>query len=77
MACEELRKTALRVLVAWTQGRKPAPADLAILKHAFPSSAHLPADELACQVVHDLSGRVFQEPGEERSDHQQFVDHVA
>ncbi len=53
---QELVETALHVLVAWIDGRKPAPADLAILKHAFPSLAHLPADELACQVIHDFNG---------------------
>ena len=55
----ELVETALRVLVAWNHGRKPASADLETLKQAFPSSAHLPDDDLACQVIHDLSGRAF------------------
>ena len=58
----ELVETALRVLAAWTDGRKPAPADLNTLKEAFPSSAHLPDDDLACQVIHDLSGRALREP---------------
>jgi hypothetical protein len=57
MSPEELTKAALRVLVAWTQGGDPASADVEILRTAFPSSAHLPADDLACQVIHDLSGR--------------------
>lgn len=64
MAPNKLVETALRVLVAWTDGRKPALVDLDILKEAFPSSAHLPEDELACQVIHDLSGRAFREPAE-------------
>jgi hypothetical protein len=59
MSPRELVETALRVLVAWTDGRKPAPADLNTLKEAFPSSAHLPDDDLACQVIHDLGGRAF------------------
>jgi hypothetical protein len=54
-----LVETALRVLVAWNHGREPAPADLTTLKQEFPSSAHLPDDEFACQVIHDLSGRAF------------------
>ena len=59
MSPKELVETALRVLAAWTDGRKPAPADLNTLKEAFPSSAHLPDDDLACQVIHDLNGRAF------------------
>ena len=60
---KHLVETALRVLVAWTDGRRPASStDLDILKEAFPSSAHLPDDELACQVIHDLSGIAFREP---------------
>ena len=59
---KELVETALRVLVAWNHGRKPASADLNTLKEAFPSSAHLPDDDLACQVIHDLSGRALREP---------------
>jgi hypothetical protein len=51
----------LRVLVAWNDGRTPASSDLETLRGAFPSSSHLPDDELACQVIHDLSGRAFQE----------------
>ena len=58
----ELVETALHVLTAWAAGRKPASADLNTLKEAFPLSAHLPDDELACQVIHDLSGRALREP---------------
>ena len=58
----ELVETALRVLAACTDGRKPAPADLNTLKEAFPSSAHLPDDDLACQVIHDLNGTAFGKP---------------
>ena len=61
MSSKELVVTALRVLVAWNDGRKPAPADVQILKKAFPTAAHLPVDELCCQVIHDLSGRTIQE----------------
>ena len=64
MNSRELVETALRVLVAWNDGRRPASADLDVLKQAFPSSAHLADDELACQVIHDLSGRAFQESPE-------------
>ena len=46
-------ETALKVLVAWNSGQPPAQADLEVLRRAFPSSAYLPADELACQVIHD------------------------
>jgi hypothetical protein len=52
----ELVETALRVLVAWNSGRIPILAGLEILRKRIPSSAHLPADELACQVIHDLCG---------------------
>jgi len=41
MSPRELVETALRVLAAWTDGRKPASADVEALKRAFPSSAHL------------------------------------
>jgi len=54
-----LVETALNVLVAWNDRRKPIPADLAVLKAAFPSCAHLADDELACQVIHDLGSTVF------------------
>jgi hypothetical protein len=54
-------ETALRVLVAWTSGVSPAPADLDVLRTAFPSLATLPSDELACRVVHDLCGRELRE----------------
>src|ERR1035441_8179452 len=62
MSPRELIETALRVLAAWTDGRKPASADVEALKRAFPSSAHLLDDDLACQVIHDLSGRALREP---------------
>jgi hypothetical protein len=53
---KELIEIALRVLTAWTGGSKPIPADLNALKEAFSSSTHLPADDLACQVIRDLNG---------------------
>ena len=62
MSPEKLVEIALRVLAAWTDGRKPASADVEALKRAFPSSAHLPEDDLACQVIHDLSGTAFGKP---------------
>jgi hypothetical protein len=61
MSSKELVETALRVLAAWIDGRRPAPADLSTLRNAFPSSAHLPDDDLACQVIHDLHSRAFRE----------------
>jgi hypothetical protein len=62
MSLRELVETALRVLAAWIDGRKPAQADVEALKRAFPSSAHLPDDDLACQVIHDLNGTAFGKP---------------
>jgi hypothetical protein len=64
MSPRELVETALLVLAAWTDGRKPASADVEALKEAFPSSAHLPDDDLACQVIHDLSGTAFGKPAQ-------------
>jgi hypothetical protein len=54
-----LVQTALRVLIAWTHGRKPAPEDVQALRTAFPSCSALEDDELACQVIHDLSEVAF------------------
>ena len=62
MTPKELVETALHVLVAWNEGSKPDPGEVEILKTAFPSSAHLPVDDLACQIIHDLNGRAFQGP---------------
>ena len=64
MSPRELVETALRVLAAWIDGRKPARADVEALKRAFPSSAHLPDDDLACQVIHDLSGTALGKPAQ-------------
>ena len=61
VSSKELVVTALHVLVAWNDRRNPAPAEIQILKEAFPSAAHLPIDELCCRVIHDLCGRTFQE----------------
>lgn len=68
MSAKELVETALRVLVAWTTGRKPLPADTNALQTAFPSVAHLPVDDLAAYVVHYLSGRNLEEPGPDGSE---------
>lgn len=65
MESKLLVETALRVLVAWNGGAEPAIADVEILKSEFPLSAHLPIDDLACQVIHDLSSLVFREPDRE------------
>jgi hypothetical protein len=64
MRRHELVETALRVLCAWTGGRDPASGDLNTLKEAFPSSAHLPNDDLACQVIHNLNRGPFRKPSE-------------
>ena len=61
MTPKELVETALHVLVAWNEGSKPDPGEVEILNTAFPSSSHLPVDDLACQVIYDLSGRAFTE----------------
>jgi hypothetical protein len=61
MSCKELVETALRVLVAWNCAYQADPRDVEVLKAAFPSSSSLPVDELACQVIHDLSGRILPE----------------
>ena len=63
MRSKELVERALNVLVAWTDGRKPIPADVNILRTAFPSLSHLPVDDLACYVIHHLSGRISKESG--------------
>jgi hypothetical protein len=59
MSPQELVEIALHVLVAWAHGHAPTSADVDILRREFPSSSDLPADELACQIIHDLSGRAF------------------
>ncbi len=61
MSSKDLVETALRVLVAWNDGQKPASPDVNILRRAFPSSAHWPIDELACQVIRDLSGTLHRD----------------
>jgi hypothetical protein len=58
MRSKELVETALHVLVAWSDRRTPAPADLAALRNALPSLADLPPDDLACEVIH-MFGRTF------------------
>ena len=59
MDAKELVETALRVLVAWNDRRDPASVDVVVLRTAFSSCANMPVDDLACQVIHDLSGRAF------------------
>jgi hypothetical protein len=58
---KQLVETALRVLVAWVDGREPPAADINMLKTARPGMAYLPPDELACQVIHDLNVVRFDE----------------
>ncbi len=59
-AVTKLVKTALRVLIAWNEGREPASADIRILKQAPPSPAHLTPDEFREAAVASRlrSGRV-------------------
>jgi len=66
MTTKELVETALRVLVAWNSGDELDPREVELLKAGFPSSAHLPLDELACQVIHDFSRTVFREEESDR-----------
>jgi hypothetical protein len=68
MAARELVEAALRVLVAWNRGCEPAWTDVASVRNAFPASAELRDDELACRVIHALSRSAFDEtPGEDDS----------
>jgi hypothetical protein len=43
----------------------------------FPSFAHLPDDELACQVIHNLNGRSFREPSRNDDRIRRVMDEVA
>ena len=55
-----LLQTALKVLVAWNDKHQPLPADVAILRNAYPTLADLTDDELACEVVQqDLGSGSF------------------
>jgi hypothetical protein len=74
MTPKELIETALHVLVAWNSGSKPDPGEAEVLKTTFPSSAHLPIDELGCQIIHDLSGRILPKPDRERKDRHEKKD---
>ena len=44
-------RVAVRVLGALNQNRPPDRGDLDRLRQLAPLSAHLPADELACEVI--------------------------
>lgn len=44
-------KVALRVLTALTEKHSPAKSDMDDLHEFAPSLAHLPPDELACEVI--------------------------
>jgi hypothetical protein len=57
----EIVEIAFSVLVAWTSGVSPVSEEVEILKNALPSMAHRPLDELACQIIHDLSSVAFRE----------------
>ncbi len=71
-----LVETALHVLIAWNAGQTPAPADVEMLRGAFPSSGSLADDELACQVIHHLSDVAFRRP-QPPADLVQVMDDVA
>jgi hypothetical protein len=66
MDSHTLVEAALRVLVAWNDRREPRRSDLEELWAAFPALIDLPADDLACRVIHDLAGRIL--PGTEEAD---------
>jgi hypothetical protein len=59
---KELTETALRVLVAWNDGRKPDTVDLQVLRSVWPGADSMAVDELACQVIHTFSRKLVQEP---------------
>jgi hypothetical protein len=58
---KQIVEIALRVLVAWTSGMEPASEDVGVVQNARPSMAQRPVDEIACQIIHDLSSVVFRE----------------
>jgi hypothetical protein len=67
MDSRPLVETALRVLTAWTSGRRPDPADVKILRSNSPASlANRTIDEIACETVRRESGRVLQDCRQER-----------
>ena len=60
----ELVETALRVLSALVNRRKPAPSEIIVLREAFPTLDDLPDDSLAIKVVQDFGSTAFStEPG--------------
>ena len=52
---------AVRVLAAVNEKRPPNPADLGYLRQFAPLSVHLPADELACEVMQQAIRRRTEE----------------
>ena len=60
MDTQLLVETALRVLIAWTDGCHPDPADVEILRRNATSTwPDMPLDQLACEIVHREAGRVL------------------
>jgi hypothetical protein len=55
----EIVATALRVLVAWTDGRKPDAADVDLLRTAVPTFVDLQPDDLARQIIHRLGSHAM------------------
>ncbi|HEY3827292.1 MAG TPA: hypothetical protein VGL82_22215 [Bryobacteraceae bacterium] len=45
---------AVRVLTAVNEKRQPDAADLGYLRQFSPPAAHLPCDELACEVIQQI-----------------------
>jgi hypothetical protein len=67
MDSRPLVETALRVLTAWSSGRRPDPADVETLQSNSPAAlANLAIDEIACEIIHRESGRVLQDCRQER-----------
>ena len=69
MDTHALVEAALRILVAWNDRREPSSSDVEALWAAFPGLADLPADDLACQVIHDLAGRIVSQSQDAEPSH--------
>jgi len=67
MDSQLLVEAALRVLIAWTTGRHPDPADEEILHRNVTSTwPDMPLDQLACEIVHREAGRVLDNSRQDR-----------
>jgi len=54
MVKKEPAEAAADILMSWMHGRPGAYSDREVLRNAYPSLAHLPADELACHVLQQI-----------------------